>query len=96
MPKKVGKHGGNRSSEIITASYIAGLYFQENYPDANIFLIGESAMEQELDGFDVARTKDPMEATHLLVGMDSGFTYEKLHIGMKSVRNGSPIDRNQY
>ncbi|WCK54320.1 HAD-IIA family hydrolase [Aneurinibacillus sp. Ricciae_BoGa-3] len=77
--------------EIITAPYIAGLYLQEFYPDANVMIIGERAIGEELSGFPVKQTQNPSEATHLLVGMDRAFTYHKLYTGMKAVRNGARL-----
>ncbi len=75
--------------EIVTAPYIAGMYLQEFYPAANVFVIGEKAMQEELDRFGITRTENPLQATHLLVGLDRTFTYEKLYLGMKAAGNGA-------
>ncbi|MBD0379966.1 HAD-IIA family hydrolase [Paenibacillus sedimenti] len=77
--------------EIITASYLAGVFFKEHAPDASVLVIGERAMEEELQFFDVSTTVDPLEASHVLVGLDRAFNYEKLHIGMKAVRRGAKL-----
>jgi HAD superfamily hydrolase (TIGR01450 family) len=77
--------------EILTATYVSGMYFQENAPDASIYLLGEPAMEEELRHFAVQTTKDPMVATHVLVGMDRQFTYDKLNLGMRAIRHGAKL-----
>jgi HAD superfamily hydrolase (TIGR01450 family) len=77
--------------QVITAAYMAGLYFRERYPDAVVYIIGEEALTKEIVGLDIRTTDDPYEATHLLVGMDRRFDYGKLYLGMKAVRNGASL-----
>lgn len=76
-------------SEIMTASCAAGMYFQEYEPGARVLMIGEQAMKRELERFDVETTEDASGATHVLVGMDRQFTYDRLTQGMKALRNGA-------
>ncbi|RYD05796.1 hypothetical protein N752_07845 [Desulforamulus aquiferis] len=75
-------------NEIITSAYMSGLYFSECYPDATVMLVGEKALADELEGFDIRTTHNPKLATHLLVGLDRGFNYEKLHRGVQALRRG--------
>lgn len=77
--------------QIVTAAYMAGLYFQEYYPDAVVYIIGEEALTKEIFGLGIRTTEDPFEATHLLVGMDRSFDYGKLHLGMRAVQNGARL-----
>lgn len=77
--------------EVITAAYISGLYFQEFNPDAHVLVIGEEAIKEELQRCNVVVTENPSDATHVLVGLDRQFSYEKLRIGMRAVLNGAQL-----
>lgn len=78
-------------NEVLTALCVAGKFFQEYEPDANVLMIGEVAMEQELALYGVTTTKDPLQATHVLVGLDRQFTFEKLTAGVNALRNGAKL-----
>jgi len=77
--------------DIVTGGFIASMYLQEHDPNANVYVIGEEALVKELDAFGIRRSDDPLRATHLLVGMDRQFTYEKLRLAMLAVRNGAQL-----
>ncbi|USG68538.1 HAD-IIA family hydrolase [Brevibacillus ruminantium] len=77
--------------EIMTAAYAAGQFLQEQADQALVLVIGETALEKELEGFGIAQVKNPLDATHVLVGMDRQFTYQKLQAGMEAVRNGARL-----
>lgn len=77
--------------EILTAPYIAATYFKEQTDDARIYIIGEPAIAKEFDPFSLHVTENPYHATHVLVGLDRKFTYEKLNAAMNAVRNGAKI-----
>ncbi|WP_409342801.1 HAD-IIA family hydrolase [Paenibacillus sp. MBLB4367] len=77
--------------EIITALYVCGMYFREHAPGAAVLMLGEPAMEEELRHFDVRITEDPLLATHVLVGMDRTFSYDKLNLGMRAIRRGAKL-----
>ncbi|BFT74430.1 HAD-IIA family hydrolase [Paenibacillus sp. P36] len=78
-------------NEVLTALCVAGRFFQEHEPDACVLMIGEQAMEQELALYGVKMTMDPMLATHVLVGLDRQFTFEKLTAGVNALRNGAKL-----
>ncbi|QJD88229.1 HAD-IIA family hydrolase [Cohnella herbarum] len=75
--------------EVVTAAYAAAVYLREEKPETRVFVVGEPAMIRELDEQGIRHTEDPLEATHVLVGMDMHFDYGKLHQAMKAVRNGA-------
>lgn len=77
--------------EIITASSLSAVYFQENYPDASVFIIGEQAITDEFSRYPLKVTGDPLHATHVLVGLDRAFTYDKLNQAMTAIRNGAKL-----
>ncbi|MEK8127575.1 HAD-IIA family hydrolase [Paenibacillus filicis] len=80
-----------RLEEMVTASYMAAIYLRETTTDPLVFVVGETAMLKELDEQDVRWTTDPLAATHVLVGMDMQFDYQKLHQAQKAVRNGAAL-----
>ena len=78
--KRLNKLGiATALEEVITATFISVHYFLNYAPDALVYLIGENALETEFNRSSLKMTKNPMEATHVLVGLDRSFTYEKLH-----------------
>lgn len=77
--------------EVITASFISAVYFFEQFPDSCVYLVGEQAIEEEFNRYSVKTTENPLEATHVLVGLDRNFNYEKLNLAMNAVRNGAKL-----
>ncbi|UFJ40281.1 HAD-IIA family hydrolase [Brevibacillus humidisoli] len=77
--------------QIVTAAYTAALYFRDAAPSANVLLIGEEAMAEELDRLGVQQTLVPAEATHVLLGLDRTFTYAKLCDAINALLNGAKL-----
>jgi len=77
--------------EIFTSAYMSALYFSKYFPMSTVFIVGEKAIKEEFERLFVKMTNNPLEATHVLVGLDRSFTYEKLNAAMISVRNGAKI-----
>lgn len=77
--------------EILTAGYVSGLYFVEHAPDAKVLVVGEEALKEELRAVGIDISEDPYRSTHVLVGMDRQFHYDKLHLAAKAVRHGAAL-----
>ena len=77
--------------EVITAGYMTALYFKEHYPESMTFVVGEEAIRQEFGNLELPITLNPFEATHVVVGLDREFSYEKLNKAMQAVRNGAKL-----
>ncbi|MCR8631347.1 HAD-IIA family hydrolase [Paenibacillus sp. N5-1-1-5] len=77
--------------EIITAAFTSALYLRESHQEPVVFVVGELALVHELEEQELQHTTDPLAATHVLVGMDMSFHYDKLHQAMKAVRNGAAL-----
>lgn len=77
--------------EIITASFLSAVYFFEQFPKAQIYIVGEKAIKDEFSRFSLKVIDNPMEATHVIVGLDYSFNYEKLNLAMNAVRNGAKL-----
>ncbi|MNB75719.1 Arabinose operon protein AraL [compost metagenome] len=76
-------------NEVVTAGYVSAVYFKELDGPVRVLVSGERALRFELESEGVAVTEDPLDATHVLVGMDREFTYDKLHRAMRAVRAGA-------
>ncbi|MNH92227.1 Arabinose operon protein AraL [compost metagenome] len=77
--------------EIVTAAFTAAIYLRESELQPTVFVVGESAMFSELEEQGVKHTSNPLEATHVLVGMDLHFKYETIHQAMKALRHGAAL-----
>lgn len=77
--------------EVITASYAAALYLAALENEPQVMVIGGQSMIKELDEKGVKQTLDANEATHVLVGMDQQFDYNKLHQSLRAVQNGAQL-----
>lgn len=87
--KLLGIH--TKIDNIFTSAYISALYFSSKYPDATVYIVGEKALESELKQLSLKITKSPLEASHILVGLDRSFTYETLNEAVKAVRGGADL-----
>lgn len=70
----------------MTAPYLAATYFAQKELDVSVFVIGEEAIFEELEHFGINTTDHPLQATHVLVGLDQEFTYHDLNRAMEAVR----------
>ncbi|KWX89207.1 haloacid dehalogenase, partial [Paenibacillus riograndensis] len=69
-----------RTEEVVTAASVSAAYFREMQGmdrRPQVLVIGEQALKYEVAGGGTVLTDEPMEATHVLVGMDRDFDYEK-------------------
>ncbi|WP_231860407.1 HAD-IIA family hydrolase [Bacillus sp. OxB-1] len=80
-----------KAAEVLTTPFVSALYFLEHYPDARVYIVGEEAIHEEFHQLSLTITENPLEATHVLVGLDRSFTYEKLNLAVMAVRNGANI-----
>lgn len=90
--ERLGKMGIETSvDEIITTNYLAARLFKQNIPNAKVYIVGEHSLIEQLMNVSIKLTTNPLEATHVLVGLDRDFTYNKLGHAMQAVRNGAKI-----
>lgn len=92
--RMLGKMGiAAKESEIVTSAYVTSLYLRKHAPDAKIFVIGELGLKQELKmaGLDLLPDKRAEEATHVVVGLDRGVTYEKLSLALRALLAGAEL-----
>lgn len=80
-----------QEEEVLTAAYLAAKFMSEKYSTSNTFIVGEAALYEEFENFGLAETKNPFEATHVVVGLDREFTYRKLNDAMLALRSGAEL-----
>ena len=76
---------------IFTSAYVSALYFSERYPQSTVYIVGEKAIRDEFNQLSLHTTKNPSEASHVLVGLDRTITYETLNDAMAAVRRGADL-----
>ncbi|MNW46772.1 Arabinose operon protein AraL [compost metagenome] len=79
------------TEEIMTALSVASMYFRDHASGAKVLLFGGDAMREELEQGGITITEQAEQATHVLVGLDKSFDFDKLTIGMNAVRNGARL-----
>ncbi|MEF2967104.1 HAD-IIA family hydrolase [Paenibacillus sp. M1] len=89
---KLAGHGITcRTEEIITALSAAGAYFRDFASGAKVFLVGGAAMREEMHRSGISVTREAGQATHVLVGLDRGFDFDKLTAAVNAVRGGARL-----
>lgn len=77
-----------KREEVYTTSMASATFLQDQLPSgAKIYVIGEQGLLQELEQAGYRLTADQPDA--VVVGIDRGFTYEKLAIAAKAIRQGA-------
>lgn len=77
--------------EVVTALYLTALYFKEQHPAALVYVVGDDQVKRELHRQSIATTVNPMKATHVLVGHDLDFSYEKIQDAMNAIHQGAKL-----
>ncbi|RCX20458.1 HAD superfamily hydrolase (TIGR01450 family) [Fontibacillus phaseoli] len=80
-----------KTEEVITALSVAGMYFRDFATGSKVFLLGGEAMEEEMSRFGIAVTGEARQATHVLVGLDRSFDFDKMTTVVNAVRNGTQL-----
>ncbi|MGE5702458.1 MAG: TIGR01457 family HAD-type hydrolase [Clostridia bacterium] len=77
-----------KTEEVYTTSMAIGAYLTEHVPHgARIFAIGEEGLFQELQQAGYTITNDRPDC--VVVGIDRAFSYEKLAVATKAIREGA-------
>jgi len=77
------------ADEVYTSSMATAQYLSEQAEEARVYVIGEEGLRTELlsHGF----TLTDVEPKYVVVGIDKEFSYEKLAIAARAVRNGAAL-----
>lgn len=77
------------ADEVYTSSMATAQYLSEQAEESSVYVIGEEGLRTELlsRGF----TLTDAEPKYVVVGIDKEFSYEKLAIAARAVRNGAAL-----
>lgn len=73
--------------DIITSGYASGIYIKQKYKDPKVFVIGEMGLMEELKDQGIKVSLENCNV--VLVGLDRGFTYERLAKALKYIQKGA-------
>jgi 4-nitrophenyl phosphatase len=77
-----------RPEQVITSAVATADYISRRYPpETPLYIIGEAGIQQALAGR--GYHEDPEQARVVIVGLDTGFSYEKLKIATLRIRAGA-------
>lgn len=85
--KKMGISIDLDVDDIITSASITAKYLSENYQNSKVFVVGETALINELRSKNLKITKKPEKADVLVVSMDKNFNYTTLASALKALNN---------
>lgn len=78
--------------EVINSNYITAHYLKTVMkPDDSVYVIGEGPLFEELANENIKLADNPASASHVVLGWDRQFTYEKLNYAFQAWRNGAEI-----
>lgn len=77
--------------EVVTALYLTALYFREQHPAARVYVVGDDQVKIELHRQSIVTTDDPAKATHVLVGHDRAFSYDRIQHAMNAIYQGAKL-----
>jgi len=77
--------------EILTSGYVAAVYLSRVPGRVRAYVIGERGLKEELSraGIRLLSEDRADEATHLVVGKDSGINYGRIWAGLRAIMSGA-------
>lgn len=78
--------------EVINSNYITAHYLKEvMQPGDSVYVIGEEPLFEELLEENIKLADKAVNASHVIIGWDRKFTYEKLNNAFQAWKNGAEI-----
>ncbi len=75
--------------EMWGSAYTTARYLATEAPDTKVFAVGMSGMIREFEEAGLTMIPASEDATHVVVGLDRDFTYEKLTAAHRAICNGA-------
>jgi arabinose operon protein AraL len=90
---KLKKMGINAElDEIITSSFISGLYLREQIKaGGKVLVIGETSLIEEMEDAGISITHNIDEAEYVLIGWDRNFNYSKINTAFQAWKRGAKL-----
>lgn len=78
--------------EVINSNYITAHYLKQvMQPEDSVYVIGEEPLFEELLEENIKLADKSANASHVIIGWDRKFTYEKLNNAFQAWKNGAEI-----
>lgn len=78
--------------EVINSNYITAYYLKENMkPGDSVYAIGEDPLHDELSEAGITFANYAETASHVVLGWDRDFTYEKINHAFQAWKNGAVL-----
>lgn len=74
--------------EVLTSGQATAMFLKSNVPQAKVFLVGTRPLLQEFQAAGVHIIKKPSEANTVVLGFDTGLTYNRLKVACHLLRHG--------
>lgn len=87
IPRLTGLGFPCEAENVFTSGMATGLYMQQNYPNARVYLVGTPAFERELLSYHVNLVEE--DADVVIVGFDTTLVYEKLDKAVHFLRKNN-------
>ena len=75
------------AENVFTSGMATGMYLNQNYPEARVYLVGTQAFRHELISYGINLVEE--EADVVVVGFDTELVYEKLNKACHFLRRGA-------
>ncbi len=92
--KKLSKMGIRADErEIITSAYMTALYLQRRCEETLLYVVGERGLREELKeaGLEMVGEEEAETATHVVVGIDRSFSYDKIAASLSALSRGAKL-----
>lgn len=77
------------SSNIITSSFVTAQYLKKESPGASCYVIGESALKEELKTAGLVVKEKTDKIDYLIASFDRSFNYDKLNDALQILKSGA-------
>ncbi|MET1012892.1 MAG: HAD-IIA family hydrolase [Paenisporosarcina sp.] len=78
--------------QVINSNYVTALYLQNTLQAGEgVYMIGETALKEELELAGIRVTENEMEAKSVVISWDRQFTYDKLNKAFQAWKNGAEV-----
>jgi phosphoglycolate/pyridoxal phosphate phosphatase family enzyme len=75
--------------DVINSSYVMADFLQRHLPEANLFVVGEQSLCDELEQAGFTLTDDALAVDAVIASFDRTFVYRKLQIAFNAINNGA-------
>ncbi len=77
------------ADDVVNSSLVMVDFLNRRMPEANLFVVGETSLERELQAADFTLTEDPAQIDAVIASFDRTFSYHKLQVAFDAIRAGA-------